>query len=140
MDRSIHFFKEGVKFRLNDQAKLLKWLKATAKKESYKILCLNYIFCNDDYLLEMNKNYLNHNYFTDIITFDNSIQKNIIEGDVFISIDTINKNAKRFETGFDNELHRVMIHGLLHLLGYKDKTEKDKKKMRAMEDKYLSQF
>ena len=139
-DKSIHFFKEGVRFRLNKQSELLVWLKATARKESYKIHTLNYIFCSDAYLLEMNKNYLNHNYFTDIITFDNSVEKKIIEGDIFISIDTVSKNAKRFETSFDNELHRVMIHGLLHLLGHKDKTEKDKKKMRLMEEKYLSQF
>lgn len=134
---TIFFFKEGVSFRLNKQEKLKTWLKKAALKEAHKINTLNYIYCNDKYLLQMNKDYLHHNYYTDIITFDNSTEKKIIEGDVFISVDTVRSNSLRFNTSFDDELHRVMIHGLLHLSGYKDKTEANKKKMRKMEDLYL---
>ena len=136
-EESIHFFKEAVRFRLNRQDALRKWLMKAVRKEEFRISTLNYIFCNDEYLLQINKEYLGHNYFTDIITFDNSSEKKIIEGDIFISIDTVRKNSARFETRFQDELHRVMIHGLLHLSGYKDKTENDKKKMRAMEDRYI---
>ncbi len=134
----VHFFKEGVRFRLSNQAVLKQWIKSTARKEGFRLHTLNYIFCGDEYLLQMNKEYLGHDYFTDIITFDNSLERKHIEGDVFISIDTVQKNALRFETNLQDELHRVMIHGLLHLLGYKDKSVKDKKKMKAMEDKYLA--
>lgn len=88
----------------------------------------------------MNKDYLGHNYFTDIITFDNGIEKKIIEGDIYISVDTVKNNSVRFNTTFNDELHRVMIHGLLHLLGYKDKKENEKSKMRMTEDKYLAYF
>ncbi|MBP6334733.1 MAG: rRNA maturation RNase YbeY [Bacteroidia bacterium] len=137
-ETAIHFFKEEVKFRLGKQAKLCDWLISCARKEGYKINTLNYIFCTDDYLLSMNNEYLGHNYFTDIITFDYNVEKNNITGDVFISIDTVNKNSLRFNTTFQNELHRVMIHGLLHLVGYRDKTEKEKQKMKSMEDKYLA--
>lgn len=137
MEETIYFFKENVKFRLTKQKELKALLKKIAKKEGHKTQTINYIFCNDKYLLNMNKQYLHHNYFTDIITFDNSIEKNIIEGDIFISIDTIKKNAVKFKTTIQNELHRVMIHGLLHLIGYKDKSKKEKEQMRNMEDKYL---
>jgi rRNA maturation RNase YbeY len=135
---TIHFFKESVRFRLNKQKELRTWLKSCARKEGFKIHTLNYIFCNDAYLLEMNKEYLGHNYFTDIITFDNSVEKKIILGDVFISVDTVEKNSKRFETTFDEELHRVMVHGLLHLLGYKDKSKADRSEMKKKEDQYLA--
>ena len=136
-DANVFFFKEGVSFRLNDQEKIKSWLTKAARKEAYRIKTLNYIFCDDKYLLQMNKDYLHHNYFTDIITFDNSTEKKIIAGDVFISVDTVRSNSKRFDTNFYDELHRVMIHGLLHLLGYKDKTEANKKRMRKMEDIWL---
>lgn len=136
-DANVFFFKEGVSFRLNDQEKIKSWLTKAARKEAYRIKTLNYIFCDDKYLLQMNKDYLHHNYFTDIITFDNSTEKKIIAGDVFISVDTVRSNSKRFDTNFYDELHRVMIHGLLHLLGYKDKTEANKKRMRKMEDLWL---
>ena len=88
----------------------------------------------------MNVKFLKHNYFTDIITFDNSIEKGKIIGDVFISIDTVRVNAKRYETTFDDELHRVMIHGLLHLTGYSDNTSLKQKEMRKMEDQWLKKF
>lgn len=123
---------------MNKQEALRKWITLAAKKEGYKIEQLNYIFCSDRYLKKMNVNYLNHNYYTDIITFDNSMEKKKIIGDVFISIDTIKYNATEYKTTFENELARVMIHGLLHLVGYSDKSLNDQKKMKSMEDLWLS--
>lgn len=134
----ITFFKEGVSFRLNNQEALRKWIALAAKKEGYSIDQLNYIFCSDRYLKKMNVSYLNHNYYTDIITFDNSTEKKKIIGDVFISIDTVKYNATEYKTSLENELARVMIHGLLHLVGYSDQSPKDQKKMRSMEDFWLS--
>ena len=134
----ITFFKEGVSFRMNKQEALRKWITLAAKKEGYNIEQLNYIFCSDRYLKKMNVSYLNHNYYTDIITFDNSVEKKKIIGDVFISIDTIKYNATEYKTTFENELARVMIHGLLHLVGYSDRSPKDQKKMSSMEDFWLS--
>lgn len=134
----ITFFKEGVSFRMNKQEALRKWITLAAKKEGYNIEQLNYIFCSDRYLKKMNVSYLNHNYYTDIITFDNSVEKKKIIGDVFISIDTIKYNATEYKTTFENELARVMIHGLLHLVGYSDRSPKEQKKMSSMEDFWLS--
>lgn len=137
---SIHFFKESVSFRLTKQDELRKWIMQAAKKEKYSIDNLNYIFCSDKYLKKINKDYLNHNYYTDIITFDISSQKGRIEGDIFISIDRIQANAKQYKVSPVDELRRVMIHGLLHLVGYKDKSPKDQSEMRRMEDFWLSKF
>lgn len=134
----ITFFKEGVSFRMNKQEALRKWITLAAKKEGYNIEQLNYIFCSDRYLKKMNVSYLKHNYYTDIITFDNSVEKKKIIGDVFISIDTIKYNATEYKTTFENELARVMIHGLLHLVGYSDRSPKEQKKMSSMEDFWLS--
>lgn len=139
-EESIHFFKEKVLFRFSKKEQIIQWLSSTASKEGFKIRNLNYIFCSDAHILKMNKDYLGHNYFTDIITFDNGIEKKIIEGDIYISVDTVKNNSVRFNTTFNDELHRVMIHGLLHLLGYKDKKENEKSKMRMTEDKYLAYF
>lgn len=136
----ISFFKEDVAFRLNKKELLCKWITSAAKKEKFKVEDLNYIFCSDPFLRKMNVKFLKHDYFTDIITFDNSLEKNKIVGDIFISIERIRINAKQYETTFDDELHRVMIHGLLHLTGYKDKTPNDKKEMRKMENYWLGKF
>jgi rRNA maturation RNase YbeY len=95
------------------------------------------IFCSDDYLLEINKKHLNHDYYTDIITFDYCVE-NIVSGDLYISVDRIKENAKTFEDTFINELTRVVIHGVLHLCGHNDKTEADQKNMRNLENKYLA--
>lgn len=137
---TISFFKEKVVFRLSKQESLRNWITKAAKKEGYSIQEINYVFCSDKYLKKMNVDYLNHDYYTDIITFDNSIEKKKIIGDIFISIDTVKFNSKEYQTTFENELHRVMIHGLLHLVGYKDKTPKDQKEMRKMEDFWLKKF
>ena len=136
----INFFKEGVTFRLSEQHKLKKWIAAVIKGKRFTLVQINYIFCNDAYLLKMNKNYLHHNTYTDIITFNNSTEKKKIEADIFISYERVKINAANYETSVNDELHRVMIHGVLHLLGYKDKSAKDKKLMRKMEDKMLKLF
>ena len=107
-------------------------------KEEGKLLGDVYvIFVSDDYLLEMNQTYLNHDYYTDIITFD-YCEQNIISGDLFISVDRVRENADVFNADFRTELHRVIIHGVLHLCGYKDKTEENEKEMRVLENKYLN--
>ncbi len=136
----ITFFKQEVSFRLNKKDHLIKWITSAAKKENFAITELNYIFCTDPFLKKMNVKFLKHNYFTDIITFDNSIEKGKIIGDIFISIDTVRINAKQYETTFDDELHRVMIHGLLHLTGYSDKSPMKQKEMRRMEDFWLKKL
>lgn len=100
---------------------------------------VNYILCSDNYLLNINREYLNHDYFTDVISFD-YCEDNVISGDIFISVDTVSDNAKEYGATFENELERVMIHGVLHFVGYNDKTEGDQKTMRAKENQYLSLF
>ena len=99
---------------------------------------ISIIFCSDNYLLEVNKQYLNHNYFTDIITFNN-VEDSVISGDLFISLDRVKENAETFHSKFVVELYRVVFHGILHLIGYNDKTETEKKLMRQKEDFYLSE-
>ena len=116
-----------------------KWITSTAKSEKKKVGEICYIFCSDNYLLKINKQYLKHNTYTDIITFDYSYD-NLISGDIFVSIDRVRDNAKQLGIQFENELHRVMIHGILHLAGYNDKTDKQEALMRKMEDKYLDKL
>ncbi|MCX6274447.1 MAG: rRNA maturation RNase YbeY [Bacteroidetes bacterium] len=134
----IHFFKEDVSFRLLKQEELKKWILLAFKKNETTVIDINFIFCSDKYLLKLNKEYLGHNYFTDIITFDNSKENGIVEADIFISSERVMANAKKFKTGFRDELHRVMIHGALHLMGYDDKTAKAEKAMRQAEEYWLS--
>lgn len=134
---AIHFFEEDIHFKLKDKNKVKAWIKATIESEGYQLEELNYIFCSDAYLLEINRQYLDHDTFTDIITFDNSEKEKVVTGDIFISIDRIRENAAKFDTGLVNELHRVVIHGALHLLGYTDKTAASKKVMTSKEDHYL---
>ena len=103
--------------------------------------CIDYIFCSDDYLLEINRNTLNHDYYTDIITFDlTPSKKGPIQSEIYISIDRVRDNAHTHGSSFNRELHRVIFHGLLHLLGYKDKTPKDEKIMRMMEDQFIALY
>lgn len=115
-----------------------KVLIRVAKDENRKIEHINFIFCNDEYLLKINQEYLHHDYYTDIITFDNSEKKGIIESDIFISIDRIKENAFLNSVDFYQELFRVMIHGVLHLVGFNDKSPGDKKIMTEKENAYLS--
>ena len=136
----LNFFTENVDFDLLRPIKTKKWIKNTSISEGYEIADLNYIFCDDNYLLEINKQYLDHDYFTDIITFDNSEEDNVIEGDIYISVDRVRENAATFHADFETEMRRVLIHGLLHLMGYDDTDEKLKAAMRAKEDQYLLLF
>lgn len=134
---SILFHSEGIPFVLKQKGEIRKWIKATIANENQRCGDLSFIFCSDDYLLDMNIQYLNHDTLTDIITFDNSEEEGLIEGDIFISIDRIKDNASSFKTSERDELHRVIIHGILHLLGYKDKGKEHKANMTAKENQYL---
>jgi len=135
---SIRFFYEDIDFKITHPRKTQSWLKTVLQAEKKKLSTLNYIFCSDAYLLDINIQYLNHNTYTDIITFGGSDQPDSIEGDIYISIDRVKENAKKFDSSLDNELHRVIIHGVLHLIGYNDKNSKQKLVMRRKEDAYLS--
>jgi probable rRNA maturation factor len=134
----VNFFNQDIAFKLKNPRKTSLWIKSTIKKEGFKLNQLNYIFCSDESLREMNIQYLKHKTYTDIITFDNSEAEGEIEGDIFISIDRIRENAEKLKTGFPDELDRVIIHGVLHLIGYSDKTPRKKAEMRKTEDTYLS--
>ncbi len=120
-----------VKRRLNNL-----WLKMVAESEVKKLGNINIIFCSDNYILDVNMKYLQHDYFTDIITFD-YCEKNILSGDLFISVDSVRENSIFFKTEFSDELNRVIVHGLLHLIGYDDHTPEEQKVMREKENYYL---
>jgi len=134
----VYFFEEDIQFKPKKKGALRDWLKATVVAEGYKLKELNYILCSDEYLIGINRQYLDHDTYTDIITFDNSEQEKTIVGDIFISIDRIRENAAKFGVTEARELQRVMIHGALHLLGYKDKSPAHKKLMTQKEDFYLN--
>jgi len=133
----ILFNSEEIDFSLPNEQSIIKWVESTIDAEGKILGEISYIFCDDKYLHNINLEYLQHDTYTDIITFDYT-EMNIISSDIFISIDRIKENAKTFSNSFDNELHRVIIHGVLHLLGYKDKSVADAKMMRAKEDFYLT--
>jgi len=137
---AVYFFKEDIRFRLNQAGALKKWIGRFFSDHKIQIQNINYIFCSDPYLRNLNKKYLQHDYFTDVITFDNSIEKGKTEGDIYISIDRVRANAEKYKTTFEDELLRVIIHGALHLTGYDDKSESQKKAMRMMEDQWLSVY
>lgn len=136
---SIQYFNEDIAFPKVKKRITSSWIKQVIFIEEKRVGDISFIFCSDEYLLDVNRKYLNHDYFTDIITFD-SVEGNEINGDIFISVDRVKENSKEFETSFDNEVHRIIIHGVLHLLGYKDKAKKDKKLMTEKEDLYLKLF
>ena len=133
----VYFHTEGISFLLKNKRKITFWLHDVVKSFDKEIKTLNFIFCNDQYLLSINKSYLNHNYYTDIITFDYS-EEHLISGDLFISIDRIKEYSINNNIQFNEEIHRVIVHGVLHLCGFNDKTDKEKKNMRKHENKYLS--
>ena len=156
----INFYSESIPFTLKNKIKIRNWILAAFKKEKKNSDAISFIFCNDSFLLKLNKSYLNHDYYTDIITFDYTqnadlkkyrlrdlkistnlqINKstNPISGDIFISIQRVKDNAMKFDKTFLNELHRVIIHGVLHLIGYNDTNDQEKKLMTSKEDYYLS--
>lgn len=134
---SIKFFAESYPFKVPHPRKTVQWLEAAAKKEGASISAINFVFCSDKYLLKLNQDFLNHDTLTDIITFDYSEGKSL-EGEIYISIPRVKENAKTFEVDFERELSRVLIHGVLHMVGYKDKTKAQKSLMRKKEEAYLS--
>ena len=135
----INFFTEELDFSLGNQEEIRLWIESQCTCYGFDIQTINYVFCSDEYLLEINKEHLKHDYYTDIITFDMRDAKGQpIEADVFVSIDRVKDNAKEQGLGFLVELHRVLIHGLLHLVGYSDKTKQEAVQMRAQEEKCLS--
>jgi probable rRNA maturation factor len=134
----VNYFTEGTRFKLDHPRKTAAWIKKVILQEKSSLRNINFIFCSDDALLARNQDYLKHTTYTDIITFDNSEIKNEVEGDVFISIDRVRENATKYCQSFDQELHRVMIHGVLHLLGYNDKSPRQKTAIRKKEDACLS--
>lgn len=135
---SITYFKTDVRFRLMNKSDLVAWLTSAIRKEGFKPGTLNIVFCSDRLLRKMNKQYLRHDYNTDIITFDLTEDPSVVNGELYISTDRVEANAAEYGTGFRDELHRVMIHGVLHLCGYSDKSPAKSKEMRAREDYYLS--
>ena len=134
----IHFFKEDISFRIQQPEELKKWIQNVFRHHKKKVQHISYIFCSDNYLLAMNKKFLQHHYLTDIITFDNSVDPGKIEADIFISVDRVRANAKKFNLTFKDELHRVMVHGALHLMGYDDKKPSLQKKMQNAENVWLN--
>lgn len=132
-------FNYETNFNLEETDKVLKWISNTIITENCKEGEINYVFCDDQYLHKLNVEFLKHDTLTDIISFDNSIGKEL-HGDIFISIERVTENAKDFEVSFVSELHRVMIHGVLHYCGYKDKSEAEQKEMQTKEDFYLKQL
>jgi len=134
----VNFFTEDIAFTIKKKGLVRNWIRNTIIAENYKLRLLNFIFCSDGYLLDINQKYLNHDTYTDIITFDNSDNQKEIIGDIFISVDRIRENSKELAVNEEDELHRVMIHGTLHLLGYPDKTKSAKALMTVKEDLYLS--
>ena len=136
----INFFTEEVSFSLKEKRKRKAWLKGIAEMEHHKISDLNYIFCSDEYLYNINVEYLDHNTYTDIITFDNSEKEGEISGDVFVSIERVKENSQALKIKEEQELSRVISHGLFHLLGYKDKTEEEVNLMRSKEEFAINLF
>lgn len=136
---SICFYNEDVNYALVFKRKISAWLLLVIEEEQKKLGSISYIFCSDDYLLQMNKQYLNADYFTDVITFDYT-EELLISGDIFISVDRVKENAKTYGQKYFQEMIRVILHGVLHLCGYKDKTEQEIKQMREKEDYYLQKF
>lgn len=134
----IYFFTEGIGYTLKQKTALRLWIKETVTEEGFETGEISIILCSDAYLLTINQQYLQHDTYTDIVTFDNSEKPDVIAGDIFISIDRVRENAAKFGVSARDELHRVIIHGILHLCGYGDKKKAEKVRMTEKEDFYLS--
>lgn len=135
----IQYIAEEVKLPTIQKQKINRWIKETAAEYNRKVGEIAYIFCNDERILEINKQYLQHDYYTDIITFDYS-EGNVISGDIFISVDTVKSNSDEFEVSFEKELQRILIHGILHLCGQDDKTPELRTEMTAKENIALKKY
>lgn len=133
----VSFYFEDIKFVFRQKILTRKWLKLVAESEICRIGDISVIFCSDNYILDINQKYLGHDYFTDIITFDYR-EGDRLSGDLFISVDSVRENSIEYGTAFNDELNRVIVHGLLHIIGYDDHTDEDIKVMRSKENYYLS--
>ncbi len=136
---AVYFSTHDTKYCLKNKRRIIYWVKEISSIHNKKVGDISIIFTNDSYILEINKQYLKHNYFTDIITFDYS-NIDMIVGDIFISVDTVQSNALRFNTTFNDEILRVIIHGVLHLIGFNDKTDKEQQEMSDQENKSLELY
>lgn len=136
---AVNFFKQDCNFELPHKRITKKWISRIIARYGFKLGTLNYIFCSDAEILKINMQYLNHDYFTDIITFPYS-EESTLSADIFISIDTVRFNAENFNQKFEDELNRVIIHGVLHLIGFRDNTKVEKEKMREEENKSVLIF
>lgn len=136
----VQFFYQDTKFPFTNRTQLKRFLERIFRYHKHKAGSLTYVFCTDEYLLDVNRRFLNHDYYTDIITFNLATPGQPVEGEIYISIDRVKDNARREGVPFKNELHRVIFHGVLHLCGYKDKTALEEKEMRAAEDLWLKKY
>lgn len=136
---AVNFFHE-LPVSLKERTRLKRFIESIFRKEAHVVESLNYVFCTDKRLLEINKQYLRHDYYTDIITFELSIPGQRVNGEIYISIDRVRDNAQNLDETFQRELHRVIFHGALHLCGYRDKTQKEQARMREREDHYLTAY
>lgn len=134
---AIYFASENTNFDLKGKMKVKKWISEIIKAQGQKVGDISYLFCDDDYLIQVNREYLDHDTYTDIITFD-YVEGKVVSGDILISVERVKENAEKFNTTFDQELHRVIIHGILHLLGQADKSDEDAAMMRKKEDTALA--
>lgn len=133
---AISFSAQNIDFELEDKVKVKKWVSDIVQAQGKRVGQIGYLFCDDAYLIEANRTYLNHDTFTDIITFD-YVEGDVVSGDIMISVERVKENASLFNASFDQELHRVIIHGVLHLLGQKDKSELEAAEMRNKEEAAL---
>ena len=134
---AIYFSSENLNFELENESKVKKWISAVVNAQNRRVGNINYLFCDDAYLININRTYLNHDTYTDIITFD-YVEGNVVSGDIMISVERVKENATLFSTTFEQELHRVVIHGVLHLLGQADKTDEEATEMRKKEEAALA--
>ena len=135
---TINFYSEN-SFELQDESSYSEWLQRVISSEAKKTGEISFIFCDDEYLLEINRKYLDHDTYTDIISFDNSLGK-MLQGDIFISTERVAENASTYNVSFEEELQRVLVHGVLHLCGYKDKSEEERDVMRVKEEEKMKMF
>lgn len=138
----VRYYNDSCTYRLPDKRRTAEWLRRVAEEEGYTLGDVNYIFCSAERLLEMNRQFLGHDYFTDVITFDYSDRKGerTVSGDIFIDVETVADNARIYSATKTDEMRRVVVHGVLHLCGQKDKTPRAERQMHRKEDKYLSMF
>lgn len=138
--KKIEFFSEDIDYSIKDSEKISQWIHQIIHKEDKQLEHIDIIFCSNDYLLKINKDYLNHNYYTDVISFPYHNSHDPVQGDIFISIPQVKHNSHQFFTTFEEELNRVIAHGVLHLIGYSDYSNYEKEIMEEKEDYYLSIF